>query len=259
MFQQRAKKGLLRLITLTSIIMSIIFLSGCVELMALLKPTNIDRISYDPECEKAWEGKTVYIDFDVNRSYWSYRYASNLAYDIRDKLIEDVVNDGCFHVTDKNIRRNFAYRVGVHISNPRIRTSKGGFIDSVSARFRIKTYDNKNNLVKAPSRKIKYERPSFVVKSGNSQEDLLDSYTHNVSVEIRKMFYESLRDNVSNRSRFFKTSAAVNFRSGPSSKTKILMKLAKNTRIYPTGKKKGKWRQVKAKGKKGWLHSNYIK
>ena len=172
-------------------------LSGCAELDNLLKPTTVEQTSYKPVCAKSWKGQTIYIDFETSGSYW--RYASNLAYEIRDKLIEDVVEDGCFHVQDRKTGTNYVYKVGVRVASPQVSANQQGVISQVSAQFRIKTYDNRDNLVKAMTRDVEYKRPMFVVVSGNSQSKLLSNYASNVSVEIRKLFYASLQDNLKNK------------------------------------------------------------
>lgn len=179
-----------RVIFLTPFIM----LSGCAELENLLKPTSVERTSYKPVCKKSWKGQTIYIDFETSGSYW--RYASNLAYEIRDQLIEDVVEDGCFHVQDSRTGAKYAYKVGVRVASPQVSADRQGVISQVSAQFRIKTYDGRDNLVKAMTRDVEYKRPVFVVVSGDSQSKLLSDYASNVSVEIRKLFYASLKDNL---------------------------------------------------------------
>jgi len=274
MIHKLNKPVLLRLITFVTFFIYLALLSSCADLNNLFKPTNVDRISFIPECKNEWKGKTIFIDFAANRSYWSHRYASNLAYEIKDKLMEDVVEDGCFHVQDKKTGARYTYKVGVRVASPVIK-SKNGFINSVSASYRIKTYDSRGNLVKAKTRTIKYKRPMFVVVSGDSQSELLLNYAHNVSVEIRKIVYKSLRDNLVKKNRKkiksvnsggkYKTSTAINFRSAPSIKSNILTKLEKNTEVTATGKTKGSWWEVKIRGswwgkeKTGWLHSKYLK
>lgn len=237
-----------------------LLLTGCAgsnidlsELSKALKPTSIERDDSVTECDRAWKGKTIFIDFDTSRSYWRYHYASNLAQSIKDTLIEDIVEDGCFHVQDRRSRQKYAYRVGVRIGSPFIKANNGA-IKKISATFRIKTYDSRDNLITAKTRKVKYDAPIFTLTVNDSQEELIENYAHNVAVNIREAVYESLKSG-----KKYRTSAAVNFRSKPSSKGKIIKKLAKNTRVKPTGKKSGKWWQVKAGDKKGWIHSDYIK
>ena len=157
-----------------------------------LKPTKIDRESYKPTCKKEWLGKTIYIDFDTTRSCWDYRYASNLALTIRDRLIEDVVEDGCFHVQDVRTGKRYSYMVGVTIANPSMQVNNRT-IRHVSAAFRIKTYDSQDNLITAKTRDVKYDSPAFTVSVNNSQDELLENYAYNVSVNIRKEVYESFK------------------------------------------------------------------
>ncbi|MCG8426219.1 MAG: SH3 domain-containing protein [Chromatiales bacterium] len=56
----------------------------------------------------------------------------------------------------------------------------------------------------------------------------------------------------------YMTSANVNFRSGPSTKSPIIRALPAETPVMPTGQKKGNWWEVEAMGRTGWVHSNYI-
>lgn len=56
----------------------------------------------------------------------------------------------------------------------------------------------------------------------------------------------------------YRTTSAVNFRSGPSTDAPILTTLPSGASILPTGEKRGAWWQVEAEGKTGWLHSDYI-
>lgn len=186
--------GLLKRVILCT---SLVLLSGCAELEKIFKPTSVELVSYKPVCKKSWKGQTIYIDFETSGSYW--RYASDLAYQIRDKLIEDVVEDGCFHVQDRNTGTKYVYKVGVRVASPYVAVDQQDVISAVSAQFRIKTYDSRDNLVKAMTRDVEYKRPIFVVVSGDSQSKLLSNYANNVSVEIRKLFYASLGDNLKSK------------------------------------------------------------
>lgn len=56
----------------------------------------------------------------------------------------------------------------------------------------------------------------------------------------------------------YRTSSAVNFRSGASTDAPILTTLPAGAGVLPTGEKQGEWWQVEAEGKTGWLHSDYI-
>lgn len=197
MVQQKDSINFLKLITLIAIFIGLVPLSsdafGLKDLKNALKPTKVERITYSPKCKKEWKGKTVFIDFDTSRAYWNHRYASGLALDIRDGLIEDFVNDGCFHVQDRRTNKRYAYRIHVAITNPSLKVRRG-IIKKVSAAFRLKTYDRKDNLITAKTRRVKYERPMLVVASGDSQSELLENYAYNVSVEIRKAVYKGFRD-----------------------------------------------------------------
>lgn len=55
------------------------------------------------------------------------------------------------------------------------------------------------------------------------------------------------------------TTANLNIRSGPGTKHRSLGVLRKGTTVVRTGKTSGKWWQVKAAGKTGWVHSGYLK
>ena len=176
------------------LLMPFLLLSGCAnmgslsDISNLLKPTSVDQVTYTPVCEKSWIGKTVFFDFETNHSYW--QYASDLAEQIKDQLIEDVVEDGCFHVQDRSTGAHYAYKVGIRIFNPHVSVDRQRVISQVSAQFRIKTYDRKDNLVKAITRDVSYKRPMFAVVVGDSQSKLLSNYANNVSVEIRKLYYK---------------------------------------------------------------------
>lgn len=56
----------------------------------------------------------------------------------------------------------------------------------------------------------------------------------------------------------YRTSSALNFRSGPSSDAPIITTLPAGAAVLPTGEKQGDWWQVEAEGKTGWIHSDYI-
>ena len=250
------------LATLITIILSVALFSGCAQLQELLPaPTNVDRDIYQPECKSSWKNKTVFIDFNTTHYYWRHEYATSLATDIRDKLMEEIVDDGCFNVQDTRSSTKYYYKIGIRIGSPSILVKKG-VLNKISAKFRIKTYDGKNNIIKAASRTVEYERPAFVVVVNDSQEELLENYTSNVSTRIREAFYQSIGGKAKNKtvaSGKYQTTAAVNFRTGPSTKTLVIEKLRKKTSIYPTGKKKGVWWQVEVNGEKGWLHKKFIK
>ncbi len=156
------------------------------------KPTSIEKISYKAVCKPEWKGKTVFIDFDVNRTWWGFGYGSTLAYSIRDKLMEDVVEDGCFKVQDKKTGQKYAYKIGITIGNPVVDVSNN-VINNVSGEFRIKTYDHADDLITAKSRDVAWKRPFFVIAINDSQQQLLKDYSYNASVSIRQTFYESLK------------------------------------------------------------------
>ena len=155
--------------------------------------TNVPRSVYKPICKPAWKGKTIFIDFDTNYGIWNNAYASNLSEQIRDQLIEGIVEDGCFNIQDISTGTSYLYKVGVRIANPSITVSEDGAIRHISAAFQIKTYNNKNNLITAKTRNVTYDAPAFVVTVNNSQEVLLQNYAHNVSLEIRKTVYDSFK------------------------------------------------------------------
>lgn len=56
----------------------------------------------------------------------------------------------------------------------------------------------------------------------------------------------------------YRTSSAVNFRSGADTDAPILTTLPEGAAVLPTGEKQGDWWQVEAEGRTGWLHSDYI-
>lgn len=190
-----SKKLLLSMILMAA---TAFIFSGCETNMAkvkdMMKPTSIEREKYNPPCKKSWKGKTIYIDFDTTAS-WYYSYASGLSAQIRDQLIEDVVDNGCFKVQDYGSGyrgKGFNYRVHVVIARPKIRM-KNKVIRDISATYRIKIYNKNNNLIKAKTSAVKYKAPSLVVSSGDSQQKLLENYAYNVSVAIRKAMYTSLK------------------------------------------------------------------
>jgi len=189
------KKLLLYMVLMAS---AAVIFTGCETNMAkvkdMLKPTSIEREKYNPSCKKSWKGKTMYIDFDTTAS-WYYSYASGLSAQIRDQLVEDVVDNGCFKVQDYGSGyrgKNFDYRVHVVVARPKI-TMQRNVIRKISATYRIKIYNKNNNLIKAKTSAVKYDAPSLVVSSGNSQQVLLENYAYNVSVAIRKAMYTSLK------------------------------------------------------------------
>ncbi len=55
------------------------------------------------------------------------------------------------------------------------------------------------------------------------------------------------------------TTANLNIRRGAGTKHRSLGVLKAGTTVVPTGKRSGKWWQVKASGKTGWVHSGYLK
>lgn len=56
-----------------------------------------------------------------------------------------------------------------------------------------------------------------------------------------------------------KTTANLNLRKGAGTKHKSIATLKKGTTVTKTGKTNGKWWQVKANGKTGWVSSSYLK
>lgn len=56
----------------------------------------------------------------------------------------------------------------------------------------------------------------------------------------------------------YHTKSSVNFRTGASTKHKVIKKLAAKTNVAYTGKKSGNWWQVKQGGKTGWVDSKYL-
>lgn len=54
------------------------------------------------------------------------------------------------------------------------------------------------------------------------------------------------------------TVKAVNFRTGPSTSSPIIMNLPQGTPVRPTGGREGAWWEVDANGRQGWLHSDFI-
>ncbi len=191
MFKENKSLRTLFLITALSIIMS---LTGCAEFKKMFKVTKVQREEYKPKCKKHWKGKTIFIDFDTT-TYWSYSYASGLSTKIKEQLIEDTVEDGCFNVQDYGSgynRQKYYYRVKVVIARPVIRAQKG-VIRSISARFKLKIYNSKNNIVASKTRDVKYKAPAVTINVNNSQDELLENYCYNVSVQIRKAMYKSFR------------------------------------------------------------------
>lgn len=171
----------------------LISLTGCAGLAEMLKPTTVERVDYKPVAKPEWKDKTIYIDFDSNYGIWSNMYASELSQNIKDDLIESVVEDKIFHVQDKQTSAKYLYKIEVRIANPVITTSSSGVIQSISASFRIKSYDAKDNLVIAKTREVRYEAPMLTVTTSGSQQKLIDNYIHNASQGIRETLYESLK------------------------------------------------------------------
>ncbi|MDO5743862.1 MAG: SH3 domain-containing protein [Micrococcaceae bacterium] len=56
-----------------------------------------------------------------------------------------------------------------------------------------------------------------------------------------------------------KTTSALNMRAGAGTKHNVVMVLKAKTTVHPTGKKSGKWIQVRAGKKTGWVSSSYVK
>lgn len=52
--------------------------------------------------------------------------------------------------------------------------------------------------------------------------------------------------------------STLNMRSGASTKSKVVKVLKKNNVVSKTGKKSGKWVQIKSSKKTGWVHSSYL-
>lgn len=170
-------------------------LGGCASMASLqdaLKPTAIEKVDYKPTAKPAWKGKTIFVDFDYSSVYWRYDFAANLSQQIRDSVIEGLVEDKIFKVQDRVTAGKYFYRVEIRIASPVIKLRSGSTIDSISATFRIKIYDASNNLITAKTRDVRYDAPMLTVSVNNSQQTLLDNYIHNAGEEIRKTFYESL-------------------------------------------------------------------
>lgn len=169
-------------------------LTGCAQLKEMFKVTKVKREVYKPKCKRHWKGKTIYIDFDT-RTYWRYSYASGLSTKIKEQLIEDTIEDKCFNVQDYGSgynRKKYYYRVKVRVASPLIRAHKG-VIRSISAKFKLKIYNRYNNIVASKTRVVKYKAPAVTINVNNSQEELLENYCYNVSVQIRKAMYKSFR------------------------------------------------------------------
>ncbi len=167
--------------------------TGCESLAEAMKPTAVERVAYKPEAKPAWKGQTIFIDFDVNTNVWGSEVASELSFNIRDTLVEKVVEDKIFHVQDKNTGAKYMYRIWIVIADPVITASRNGVIQGISATFRIKTYDKKGNLVTAKTREERYKAPAFTVATGDSQRKLLNDFAHNAAEGIRQTMYESLK------------------------------------------------------------------
>lgn len=56
----------------------------------------------------------------------------------------------------------------------------------------------------------------------------------------------------------YHTKSSVNFRTGASTKHKVIKKFSAKTNVAFTGKKSGNWWQVKQGGKTGWVDSKYL-
>ena len=178
---------------LVVIMLVIVALAGCSSLQDMLKPTTVEQVNYKPVAKPEWKDKTIYIDFDTNYGIWDNLYASDLSLNIKDDLIESVVEDKIFHVQDKMTTAKYLYKIEVRIANPVITTNSSGVIQSISATFRIKSYDVKGNLVIAKTREVRYDAPMLTVTTTNSQQTLIKNYIHNASQGIRETMYESLK------------------------------------------------------------------
>ncbi|SIQ41029.1 hypothetical protein SAMN05920897_108102 [Alkalispirochaeta americana] len=166
-------------------------LSSCETLSEMFQPTEIERVEYVPTAKPEWEGQTIYIDFEVASGIWRYNYASGLSQSIRDQLIEDVVSDGIFNVQDRRTGADYMFKTEVRIANPVIQVSDNDVIRSISATFRVRTYDRDDNLVTAKTREVRYDAPSFTVTVNDSQQKLVENYAYNAAQEIRQIVYES--------------------------------------------------------------------
>lgn len=163
------------------------------DLQEILKPTKIEKVTYKPTAKPKWKGQTVYIDFESTSGIWYYAFASNLNNRIRENLVEGMVDDKIFTIKDKRITKGFMYRIEVRIANPKIVVAKKtDVIRSMSATFRIKIYDAKNNLIASKMRDVSYNAPTIAVSVGNSQDELVSNYAWNSAQEIRQLIYESL-------------------------------------------------------------------
>jgi hypothetical protein len=172
---------------------SAVFLSGCASLQEALKPTAIEEVNYKPVAKSAWKGASISIDFRYSNVYWRYDFAANLSERIRDGLVEGLIEDKIFKVQDKPTGAKYLYKVGIDIASPSIQVSSAGTIQHMSATFRIKIYDAKDNLITAKTRDVVYDAPMVTIAINNSQEKLLNNYIHNAAEDIRKTFYESLK------------------------------------------------------------------
>ncbi len=56
-----------------------------------------------------------------------------------------------------------------------------------------------------------------------------------------------------------KTTSTLNMRAGAGTNHKVVMVLKSKTTVHPTGKKSGKWIQVKVGEKTGWVSGSYVK
>ncbi|WP_146049386.1 hypothetical protein [Alkalispirochaeta sphaeroplastigenens] len=180
-----------RLLTGLVLLAGALVLSSCESLSEIFKPTEIERVEYVPTARPEWEGQTIYIDFEVAGGIWRYSYASGLSQSIRDQLIEDIVSDGIFKVQDRRTGADYMFKTEVRIANPVIQVSDNDVIRSISATFRIRTYDRNDNLVTAKTRDVRYDAPSFTVTVNDSQQKLVENYAYNAAQEIRQAVYES--------------------------------------------------------------------
>lgn len=181
------------LLVVTSLSVVLIGLTGCQSLKNTFKPTTIERITYKPEAKSEWKDQTIFIDFDVRKNAWRGATASSLSTNIRDQLIEGVVEDKIFHVQDQNTGARYLYRIWIEIADPVISVSSNGVIEGISATFRIKSYDEKGNLVTAKTRVEQYKSPAFTVSINDSQRKLLDDFAHNAAEGIKQTMYEGLK------------------------------------------------------------------
>lgn len=180
-------------LAVTALSVVTIGLMGCETLKNTFKPTAIERVTYKPEPKSEWKDQTIFIDFDVRKNAWRGQGANSLSMNIRDKLIEGVVEDNIFHVQDQNTGARYLYRIWIDIADPEISFSSNGVIEGISATFRIKSYDKNGNLVTAKTREERYKSPAFTVSINDSQRKLLDDFAYNAAEGIRQTMYEGLK------------------------------------------------------------------